>query len=203
MHRVNLDGVDLEYDVQGSGEPVLLIHGSIVADAFFPLLVEPSLTSNYRVISYHRRGFAGSTRASSPFTMAQQAADGRALLHHLGLPRVHVAGHSYGAAIAMQWALDAPAEVCSLALLEPPLMEWVPSGPEYWEWVASVRESYAHGEKAGVTDAGLDHGIGHIMFVEVDSEEQEVAPPISKSPQTSNAASDRKIAPPLLSRRAG
>ena len=51
--------------------------------------------------------------------------------------------------------------------------------------------------------SGLDHGIGHIMFVEVDSEEQEVAPPISKSPQTSNAASDRKIAPPLLSRLAG
>src|SRR5262249_5993808 len=53
------------------------------------------------------------------------------------------------------------------------------------------------------TFTGLDHGIGHIMLVEVDSEEQEVAPPISKSPQTSNAASDRKIAPPLLSRRAG
>jgi antitoxin ParD1/3/4 len=55
------------------------------------------------------------------------------------------------------------------------------------------------------TDAlkGLDHGIGHIMLVEVDSEEQEVAPPIPKAPQTSNAASDRKIAPPPLSRRAG
>ena len=50
---------------------------------------------------------------------------------------------------------------------------------------------------------GLDHGIGHIRLVEVDSEEQEVAPPIPKSPQTSNAASDRKIAPPPLSRRAG
>jgi len=39
MQRVNLNGVDLEYDVQGSGEPLLLIHGSIVADAFFPLLL--------------------------------------------------------------------------------------------------------------------------------------------------------------------
>ena len=155
MHRVNLDGVDLEYDVQGSGEPVLLIHGSIVADAFFPLLVEPRLTSHYRVIAYHRRGFAGSARARSPFTMGQQAADGRALLRHLGLPRVHVAGHSYGAAIAMQWALDAPEEIRSVALLEPPLMEWIPSGPAYWEWVASVSERYARGEKAEVTDAFL------------------------------------------------
>jgi pimeloyl-ACP methyl ester carboxylesterase len=155
MQRVNLDGVNLEYDVQGSGEPLLLIHGSIVANAFFPLLAESRLTSNHRVISYHRRGFAGSARARDPFTMGQQAADGRALLRHLGIPRVHVAGHSYGAAIAMQWALDAPEEVRSLALLEPPLMDWIPSGPAYWEWIASVREMYERGEKAEVTDAFL------------------------------------------------
>ena len=155
MQRVNLDGVELEYDVQGSGEPLLLIHGSIVAEAFFPLLAEPRLTSNYRVISYHRRGFAGSTHTRDPVTMGQQAADGRALLRHLSISRVHVAGHSYGAAIAMQWALDAPEEVRSLALLEPPLMEWVPSGPTYWQWVASVKELYELGDKVGVTDAFL------------------------------------------------
>jgi pimeloyl-ACP methyl ester carboxylesterase len=108
MQRVNLNGVDLEFDVQGSGEPLLLIHGSILADAFVPLLNEPRIANHYRVISYHRRGFAGSSRASIPFTIAQQAADGRALLQHLGIPRAHVAGHSYGAAIAIQWALDAP-----------------------------------------------------------------------------------------------
>ena len=63
MQRVNLNGVDLEYAVQGSGELLLLIHGSILADAFSPPLTEPSIASNYRVISYHRRGFAGSSRA--------------------------------------------------------------------------------------------------------------------------------------------
>jgi pimeloyl-ACP methyl ester carboxylesterase len=102
MQRISLNGVELEYDVQGSGEPLLLIHGSILADGFFPLLTEPRLANHYRVISYHRRGFAGSSRASAPFMIAQQAADGRALLQHLGIPRAHVAGHSYGAAIAIQ-----------------------------------------------------------------------------------------------------
>ena len=155
MQPINLDGVVLEYTVQGAGEPVLLIHGSILADAFVPLLAEPSIAHAYRVIAYHRRGFAGSARAHAPFTIAQHAADGRALLRHLGIPRAHVAGHSYGAAIAMQWALDAPGEVHSLALLEPPLMEWIPSGPAYWAWVASVSERYARGEKAEVTDAFL------------------------------------------------
>jgi pimeloyl-ACP methyl ester carboxylesterase len=122
MQRANLNGADLEYEVQGSGEPLLLIHGSILADAYFALRAEPRIADHYRVISYHRRGFAGSSRASVPFTIPQQAADGRALLRHLGIPRAHVSGHSYGAAIAIQWALDAPTSIQSLALLEPPLL---------------------------------------------------------------------------------
>src|SRR5262250_1465698 len=161
MQRVNLNGVDLEYDVQGSGEPLLLIHGSILADAFFPLLAEPRIANNYRVISYHRRGFAGSARARDPFTIGQQAADSRALLRHLGIPRAHIAGHSYGAAIALQWACDAPAEVQSLALLEPPLFAAVPSGSSFWDGVASVRQAmYERGDKAGATDAFLTAMLG-------------------------------------------
>jgi pimeloyl-ACP methyl ester carboxylesterase len=161
MQRVNLNGVDLEYDVQGSGEPLLLIHGSILADAFFPLLAEPRIANHYRVISYHRRGFAGSTRASDPFTIGQQAADGRALLRHLGVERAHIAGHSYGAAIALQWACDAPTDVQSLALLEPPLFAAIPSGPTFWDGVASVRQGmYDRGDKVGATDAFLTAVVG-------------------------------------------
>jgi len=153
MPRVNLNGVDLEYDVQGSGEPLLLIHGSILADAFFPLLAEPRIANNYRVISYHRRGFAGSARARDPFTIGQQAADSRALLRYLGIPRAHVAGHSFGADIALQLALDAPAEIQSLALLEPPLLASVPSGPMFSDGVAAIRAVYERGEKVAATDA--------------------------------------------------
>jgi pimeloyl-ACP methyl ester carboxylesterase len=87
MQRANLNGADLEYEVQGSGEPLLLIHGSILADAYFALRAEPRIADHYRVISYHRRGFAGSSRANVPFTIAQQTADGRPLLRHLGIPR--------------------------------------------------------------------------------------------------------------------
>jgi pimeloyl-ACP methyl ester carboxylesterase len=161
MQRVSLNGVDLEYDVQGAGEPLLLIHGSILADAFFPLLTEPRIANHYRVISYHRRGFAGSSRASVPFTIAQQATDGRALLQHLGIPRAHVAGHSYGAAIAIQWAFDAPTAIQSLALLEPPLVASIPSGPTFWEGVASVRQQlYDPGDKVGAIDAFLTAVVG-------------------------------------------
>lgn len=56
----------LKYEVQGEGEPVLLIHGSILADAYLPFLKESAL-ANYRLIRYHRRGFAGSPRHTGPF----------------------------------------------------------------------------------------------------------------------------------------
>lgn len=161
MQRVHLNGADLEYEVQGSGEPLLLIHGSILADAYHALRAEPRIANHYRVILYHRRGFAGSSRASVPFTIAQQAADGRALLQHLGIPRAHIAGHSYGAAIALQWALDAPTAIQSLALLEPPLVAAIPSGPTFWDGVASVRQQlYDPGNKAGAVDAFLMAVVG-------------------------------------------
>ena len=57
MQRVHLDGIELEYDVVGSGEPLLLIHGGLIAaESFAPLVAEPSIASSWRTIAYNRRG---------------------------------------------------------------------------------------------------------------------------------------------------
>jgi hypothetical protein len=45
MTLANIDGVELEYDVRGSGEPVVLVHAGIFADWFKPLVDEPALVS--------------------------------------------------------------------------------------------------------------------------------------------------------------
>ncbi len=155
MQRVHLDGVELEYDAVGSGEPLLLIHGGFIADACLPLLAEPSVASSYRVISYHRRGYAGSSRVPAPFAIGQQAADARALLRHLGMPRAHLAGHSYGGVIAIQLSLDSPDLVGSLALLEPALVSSVPSAPKFLEEVASIQSMHQRGDRAGAVHAFL------------------------------------------------
>ena len=115
-------GAELEYEVSGTGEPVVFIHGAFIADAFRPLLTEPSLADRYHLILYHRRGYAGSSSVSEPGSVFQQAADCRDLLRHLGVARAHVVGHSYGGVVALQLALDNPEAVHSLALLEPALM---------------------------------------------------------------------------------
>jgi pimeloyl-ACP methyl ester carboxylesterase len=119
MERANVAGVTIEYEIAGRGEPVVFIHGALIAETFRPLLAEPALTNRYQLIRYHRRGYAGSTHTRGPMRVARHAADCRALLRHLGVERAHVVGHSYGGAVALQLALDTPEDVHSLALLEP------------------------------------------------------------------------------------
>lgn len=122
MDSAVVNGITLEYEVSGAGEPVLFIHGAHIADAFLPLMSEPSLSGSCRFINYHRRGYLGSTFTPGPITVAEQAVDCRELLRHLGVDRVHVVGHSNGACVALKLALDYPEVVHSLVLLEPTLM---------------------------------------------------------------------------------
>ena len=151
LERASVEGGELEYEVRGTGEPVLLIHGALVEDAFAPLLSQPSLAERYQLVHYHRRGFAGSAHSSAPVGIAQQAADARALLDLLGIKRAHIVGHSYGGVIALQLALDAPDRVHSLSLLEPALL-MVPSAATFMEQVQPVFQHYEAGDKAGAID---------------------------------------------------
>jgi pimeloyl-ACP methyl ester carboxylesterase len=115
-------GVELEYSVKGAGEPVMFLHGGVLTDWFGPLADELSKMGSYRMVSYHRPGYGSSTMPSQPITMAGQAECCFALMRHLGLTRVHLVGHSIGACIALQAALQGPDAVASVALLEPPVM---------------------------------------------------------------------------------
>ncbi|RFU82785.1 alpha/beta hydrolase [Streptomyces triticagri] len=122
MKEAVVNGVTLEYETRGSGEPVILLHGGLLADENKPLVDQPALTDHYQVVNYHRRGFAGSTRTNAPTSIEEQAADCAALLRHLGLGPAHLIGHSLGGAIALQTVLAEPESVRSLTLLEPALM---------------------------------------------------------------------------------
>jgi pimeloyl-ACP methyl ester carboxylesterase len=118
LKRAVVEGVTLEYEDQGTGEPVVCIHGAFIADTFGPLLADSAWEGRYRLINYHRRGYAGSSPARKPLSMAEQAADCVRLLSHLGMANVHVVGHSLGGSIGLQLALDAPGLVHTLTLLE-------------------------------------------------------------------------------------
>ena len=147
MENATVNGVELEYEVVGAGEPILLI-SPVLADGFLPLVLEPVLADRYQLIRYHKRGWVGSTHTLPPVTIADHAADAAALLNHLGVPRAHVAGHSSGAAVAAQLALDHPGTAHTLVLLELALLS-VPSGEAFFEEVGPAFEAYESGDHPG------------------------------------------------------
>jgi pimeloyl-ACP methyl ester carboxylesterase len=153
MNIVRLDGVDIEYDIHGDGEPVLLIHPAIFADWMLPLLRQPSLSS-YRFVHYHRAGCRGSGSIKGEVTLAQHATHAHLLLQHLGIARAHVVGHSSSGNIALQLALDGHDAVQSLAILEPALMT-VPSAMTSRVFVATALEQYRAGDHTAAIDTFL------------------------------------------------
>ena len=154
MDRARLNGVELEYEFHGDGEPVLLIHPGIFADWFTPLFEQPSLASRYRLIHYHRAGCMGSSRLAGPVSLAQHARHARLLLEHLGFVAAHIVGHSSSANVALQLALDAPEVAQTLALLEPAFM-MVPSAATSRVFVGSAVQRYRDGDRAGAIDIFL------------------------------------------------
>ena len=144
MDIAKVDGIELEYEAVGSGEPVLLV-SPVLADGLVPLLSQPEVADRYRLIRYHRRGWVGSTHTAPPVTIADHAADARALLDHLGVPCAHVAGHSSGAAVAAQLAVDHPDAVHTLLLLELSLLS-VPSGAVFFQQAGPALEAYGNGD---------------------------------------------------------
>ena len=74
MKNATVNGVELEYELIGSGEPVLMI-SPVLADGFVPLVAEPSLAERYQLIRYHKRGWVGSTHTAGPVSVADHAAE--------------------------------------------------------------------------------------------------------------------------------
>ena len=154
MQKARVNGIYLEYELRGEGEPVLLIHGSHISGSFVPLLAQPALTDHYQLIRYHRRGFGNSTPPKGRFTIPEQADDARALLDHLGVGPTHVVGHSYGGAIALQMTHDFPDYVSSLALMEAAILT-VEGGQEVRDLVAMASDLYRAGDWEAAADLFL------------------------------------------------
>jgi pimeloyl-ACP methyl ester carboxylesterase len=137
MERFTVDGVTLEYEVQGAGDPVVLIHAGLVADFFAPLMDQPAL-GGHQLLRYHRVGYAGSDRVDGTVDFGLQVSHCLALMRHVGMTDAHLVGHSSSAAMALQAALDHPSAVRSVALLEAALLA-VPSAPFAGEAVGQFR----------------------------------------------------------------
>ncbi len=142
MATAEVNGVTLPYVVEGSGPPLVLIHGWAVNHHFWDGDIE-ALAEHYTVIRYDRRGFGD---ASGKPDLTADAADLAGLLDHLGITRVHVMGHSQGANVALTLAIRYPQMVRGLVLFGPgPALADLslpPStkGPPVPHWIALGRQ---------------------------------------------------------------
>jgi pimeloyl-ACP methyl ester carboxylesterase len=153
MERVPVNGAELEVAVQGVGETIVFIHGAGFADSYLCLADDPAIRDHYRTIRYRRRGFGGSSPVDrSPMPVSAHTNDCRALLTRLSVEKAHVVGHSYGAAVALQLAVDAPEAVATLALFDPSFLA-VPSATQFFEAAGPIIERYNSGDRVGAVHA--------------------------------------------------
>lgn len=105
----------LYFTEQGSGPPLVLVHGLMVTGEMFkPIIAQ--LATRHRLIVPDLRGHGRSRSFPPPYTSAQLAADLVRLLDHLNIGSTAVLGYSQGGAIAQQLVLDYPQRCDQLVL---------------------------------------------------------------------------------------
>ena len=153
-------GVELHYVEQGTGEPLILLHGG-QGDyrAWAPQMA--ALSPHFRVISYSRRYHYPNR---NPLTARNHSAyeeskDLAAVIKTLRLGRVHLVGTSIGAATGLVLALQHPEMVRSLVLTEPPIHGWMRDSAEtaeiYRAYMADIHEPAARAFRAGDDTAAM------------------------------------------------
>jgi pimeloyl-ACP methyl ester carboxylesterase len=127
--RQRINGVDLFYELAGSGDPLVLVHGSWVDHTSWQLVV-PHLARYFRVLTYDRRGHSLSERPLGQGSRREDEEDLAALMESLDLAPAHVVGNSFGGSIALGLAARRPALFRSLIVHEAPLMGLVADDAE-------------------------------------------------------------------------
>lgn len=129
--HVNANGIRLAVFEQGSGPPVVLLHG-------FPELAWswrhqlPALArAGYRAIAPDLRGYGASDKPASiaDYSIEQLSGDVTGLLDALELPRAMIVGHDWGALLAWHLALTVPERMVGLVALNVPFIPQPPADP--------------------------------------------------------------------------
>lgn len=105
------------YEVHGSGDPIVFIHGGGGSTASWPADYVTDLSRNFRVVLTEIRGHGRTPDGRGPITYGRLTNDVVRLLDHLGLDRAHVVGHSLGAIIGLHLLVDFPDRVRTAMLL--------------------------------------------------------------------------------------
>jgi pimeloyl-ACP methyl ester carboxylesterase len=115
MPTLESNGIDIYYEIHGSGPPLILIAG-VGYGAWFWHKIVPELAEHYQVVVFDNRGAGKSEKPPGPYTVPMMAADTAGLLDTLSLGNVALLGHSLGGFIAQELMVSRPELVGKLIL---------------------------------------------------------------------------------------
>jgi proline iminopeptidase len=116
---VPIHGASLFCRVVGSGPPIVILHGGPDFDHTYLLPHLDVLAGSFRLIYYDQRGRGRSSGEAEEITIESEAADLDGVREHHRLPSMALLGHSFGALLAMEYALRHPDRVSHLILMNP------------------------------------------------------------------------------------
>lgn len=113
---VPANGLNMYYEIHGTGQPLVLLHGafSAIGTSFGALL--PELAKTRQVIAFELQAHGRTADIDRPLTLEQMADDTVAALEQLGVGRADIFGYSMGAGVALQIAIRHPETVRKLVL---------------------------------------------------------------------------------------
>ncbi|MDQ3457892.1 MAG: alpha/beta hydrolase, partial [Deinococcota bacterium] len=141
---VEVGGAQIYYDVQGEGEPMLLIHGYPLNSGLFRDNVGP-LAEGYRVITVDLRGFGMSVAPSEEASIEVYAQDVLAVMDALGLEQAIVGGMSMGGITAFEMYRRAPERFSGLILIDTVHLEAPPAEAGLWRGAAEQAQEMGVG----------------------------------------------------------
>ena len=158
LDRIHVGGVALRVRYGGAGPPVLLLHGHPRTHMTWHR-VAPLLARTHTVMCPDLRGYGESSKPPvtadhAPYSKRAMAGDCLALMHALGHDRFAVAGHDRGSYVAFRLAMDHPAAVSHLAVLDS-----VPIGEALARCNATFATAWWHWFFLGNPSAGAERVI--------------------------------------------
>jgi 3-oxoadipate enol-lactonase len=116
MPKLDCGGLELHYEVAGSGPRLLFISGTGADLRTRPNVFDSPLRDAFEILAYDQRGLGQSQAPAGPYTMADYAADAAALLRALDWGPVPVIGVSFGGMVAQELVLRYPQQVSAVVL---------------------------------------------------------------------------------------
>ncbi len=115
--RATINGVELHYDLEGSGPTIALTHGIGSSGRDWAPIV-PALAEKYQVLTWDVRGFGRSEKnPNAEYSLRQFAADLAGLLDHIGVAKAYIGGTSMGGTITQRFILDYPEKTTAAIIM--------------------------------------------------------------------------------------